>query len=135
MSVLVRELESQLGFRLFERTTRKVKLTEFGSKLLPVAIAACSTGGRGRQHRALRTAAKGSLTLGAGPFAAAELLPRAIAAYAQRDPHLPCASSMPRVRASSTWCAVGELTWQSSAASGMTRPAWSAHRSHASDWL
>ena len=37
MSVMVRELESQLGFRLFERTTRKVKLTEFGSKFLPVA--------------------------------------------------------------------------------------------------
>jgi len=37
MSVLVRELESQLGFRLFERTTRKVMLTEFGSKFLPVA--------------------------------------------------------------------------------------------------
>src|SRR3979490_338717 len=37
MSVLVRELEAQLGFRLFERTTRKVALTEFGSKFLPVA--------------------------------------------------------------------------------------------------
>jgi len=30
MSVLVRELEGQLGFRLFDRTTRKVALTEFG---------------------------------------------------------------------------------------------------------
>src|SRR5688500_19894281 len=37
MSVLVRELESQLGVRLFERTTRKVALTEFGSQFLPVA--------------------------------------------------------------------------------------------------
>jgi DNA-binding transcriptional LysR family regulator len=37
MSVLVRELEAQLGFRLFERTTRKVTLTEFGSRLLPIA--------------------------------------------------------------------------------------------------
>src|SRR6188474_101834 len=37
MSVLVRELETQLGFRLFERTTRKVMLTEPGSKFLPVA--------------------------------------------------------------------------------------------------
>jgi DNA-binding transcriptional LysR family regulator len=37
MSVLVRELEEQLGFRLFERTTRKVVLTEFGSRFLPVA--------------------------------------------------------------------------------------------------
>src|SRR6267143_508174 len=37
MSVLVRELEGQLGFRLFDRTTRKVTLTEFGTKFLPVA--------------------------------------------------------------------------------------------------
>ena len=37
MSTIVRELESQLGFPLFERTTRKVKLTEFGSKFLPTA--------------------------------------------------------------------------------------------------
>ena len=37
MSILVRELESQVGFRLFERTTRKVKLTDFGSRFLPVA--------------------------------------------------------------------------------------------------
>ena len=36
ISIIVRELESQLGFRLFERTTRKVKLTEFGSKFLPI---------------------------------------------------------------------------------------------------
>jgi len=37
MSVLVRELEDQLGFRLFERTTRRVTLTEFGSRFLPIA--------------------------------------------------------------------------------------------------
>jgi len=37
MSILVRELESQLGFPLFERTTRKVKLTESGSRFLPIA--------------------------------------------------------------------------------------------------
>src|SRR6266700_1125808 len=38
MSVLMRELEGQLGFRLFDRTTRKVTLTEFGTKLLPAVI-------------------------------------------------------------------------------------------------
>jgi DNA-binding transcriptional LysR family regulator len=37
ISLMVRELESQLGFRLFERTTRKVKLTLFGSQFLPMA--------------------------------------------------------------------------------------------------
>ncbi|HUL94024.1 MAG TPA: LysR family transcriptional regulator [Burkholderiales bacterium] len=89
MSVLVRELEAQLGFRLFERTTRKVTLTEFGSRLLPIADrslleleAAAVNIGRSA------SAAKGSLVLGAAPFPAAELLPKAIAAYGQRDPHL-----------------------------------------------
>src|SRR5207244_4188347 len=89
MSVLVRELESQLGFRLFERTTRKVTLTEFGSNFLPIAErnlleleAAAANIGRSA------SAAKGSLSLGAAPFWAAELLPQAIAAYAVRDPRL-----------------------------------------------
>ena len=39
MSVLVRELEDQLGFRLFDRTTRRVTLTEFGTRFLPIAYA------------------------------------------------------------------------------------------------
>ena len=37
ISTMVRELESQLGFRLFERTTRKVRLTDLGARFLPVA--------------------------------------------------------------------------------------------------
>src|SRR5262249_30172920 len=37
LSVLIRELETQLGFRLFERTTRSVALTSYGQELLGVA--------------------------------------------------------------------------------------------------
>ena len=37
LSVLIRELESQLGFRLFDRTTRHVVLTAYGQELLPIA--------------------------------------------------------------------------------------------------
>ena len=36
VSVLIRELERQLGFRLFDRTTRQVELTAYGSDLLSV---------------------------------------------------------------------------------------------------
>ena len=89
MSVLVRELEAQLGFRLFERTTRKVTLTEFGAKFLPIADrslieleSAAATIGRSA------SAASGSLSLGATPFVAAEILPAVIAAYGRRDPEL-----------------------------------------------
>ena len=89
MSVLVRELEAQLGFRLFERTTRKVTLTEFGSKFLPIADrslidleSAAANIGRSA------SAARGVLTVGATPFVAADILPPAIAAFALRDPRL-----------------------------------------------
>src|SRR3954447_14654231 len=37
LSVLIRELENQLGFRLFDRTTRHVELTTHGGKLLAAA--------------------------------------------------------------------------------------------------
>jgi DNA-binding transcriptional LysR family regulator len=89
MSVLVRELETQLGFRLFERTTRKVTLTESGSKFLPIADrslidleSAATNIGRSA------SAARGVLTVGAAPFVAADILPPAIAAYALCDPRL-----------------------------------------------
>src|SRR5260370_21234397 len=36
LSVLIRELEIQLGFRLFDRTTRHVALTAYGTELLGV---------------------------------------------------------------------------------------------------
>src|ERR1700751_4212605 len=36
LSVLIRELERQLGFRVFDRTTRRVVLTPQGSELLAV---------------------------------------------------------------------------------------------------
>jgi DNA-binding transcriptional LysR family regulator len=36
LSVLIRELERQLGFRLFDRTTRHVMLTAHGSELLAI---------------------------------------------------------------------------------------------------
>lgn len=82
MSVLVRELEEQLGFRLFERTTRKVVLTEFGSRFLPVADrslleleAAASSIGRSVSSPA------SSLVIGATPFIAADVLPQAIASF------------------------------------------------------
>src|SRR3954454_13458747 len=37
LSVLIRELEAQLGFRLFDRTTRHVAPTSHANDLLPVA--------------------------------------------------------------------------------------------------
>jgi LysR family carnitine catabolism transcriptional activator len=79
LSVLIRELENQLGFRLFDRTTRQVVLTEYGNDLLavtrrtlPELDAAMSRIGR---------TAKGgsqSIFVGTPPLIAANLLPQAI---------------------------------------------------------
>src|SRR5258708_23467081 len=82
MSVLVRELEEQLVFRLFERTTRKVTLTKFGSSFLPIADRSLveleqAAANIGRSASADR----GVLALGATPFVAADILAPALAAY------------------------------------------------------
>ncbi len=89
MSVLIRELEDQLGFRLFDRTTRRVKLTEFGTKFLPIADrnvleleSAAANIGRSASVASRR------LALGAMPLIAHQLLPAAIGEYAKRDPGL-----------------------------------------------
>ena len=37
LSKHIKTLESQLGAPLFDRTSRKVELTEFGAKMLPYA--------------------------------------------------------------------------------------------------
>jgi LysR family transcriptional regulator, carnitine catabolism transcriptional activator len=79
LSVLIRELENQLGFRLFDRTTRQVVLTEYGNDLLavtqrtlPELDAAMSRIGR---------TAKGgsqSISVGTMPLIAANILPQVI---------------------------------------------------------
>jgi DNA-binding transcriptional LysR family regulator len=89
LSVLIRELETQLGVRLFERTTRQVALTARGSELLAAArghldgLDAVVT----RVARAEKEAPP-SLTLGAPPLVADVILPGAIKAFRSRRPGL-----------------------------------------------
>src|SRR5262245_43868167 len=89
MSVLVRELEDQLGFRLFDRTTRRVTLTEFGTRFLPIAdrsLVDLESAAANISRSA--TAANQRLAIGATPLIAGKLLPAAISEYAKRDPEL-----------------------------------------------
>src|SRR3954470_10498774 len=78
LSVLIRELENELGFRLFDRTTRHVALTGDGRQLLGVTRR-CLDEIDGATARIAETAKDTSRTLsvGAGLITAANILPGA----------------------------------------------------------
>jgi LysR family transcriptional regulator, carnitine catabolism transcriptional activator len=89
LSVLIRELESRVGFRLFDRTTRHVELTAHGRQLLAVIQrsleeidAAITNIGRGakRDHQ--------SISLGTTPLVAANILPPAMREFRKQRPDL-----------------------------------------------
>jgi LysR family transcriptional regulator, carnitine catabolism transcriptional activator len=89
LSILIRELESQLGFRLFDRTTRHVVLTSHGHELLPIAQRSL-TELDGAVSRIGRSATESSRTLsvGASPLIAANVLPQAIKEFRSHRPRL-----------------------------------------------
>jgi DNA-binding transcriptional LysR family regulator len=79
LSVLIRELEKQLGFRLFDRTTRQVALTEAGAGLLAVVRRNLQEldESMSRIGQSAREASD-TLSVGAGLLMAANILPQAI---------------------------------------------------------
>jgi LysR family carnitine catabolism transcriptional activator len=89
LSILMRELENQLGFRLFDRNTRQVLLTEYGNALLPVVqqgmdniqatIAAIARSAGEKNQR---------LNVGATPLIAAHILPSVIAQFTANNPSI-----------------------------------------------
>jgi LysR family transcriptional regulator, carnitine catabolism transcriptional activator len=89
LSVLIRELERQLGFRLFDRTTRKVILTAEGSELLAVTRPSLRT--LDVAMSSIEQAAKGRkqwVSVGTTPWVAANVLPPAIKEFRERRPDL-----------------------------------------------
>jgi DNA-binding transcriptional LysR family regulator len=89
LSVLIRELESQLGFRLFNRTTRHVGLTSHGSELLAAVQqsvekldTAVSRVGRMASESGM------SLSVGAPPLIAANVLPEVIKEFRRHRPDI-----------------------------------------------
>ena len=87
VSVLIRELETQLGFRLFDRTTRHVALTAQGEAWAPVVrrtvdelrTVTATLSERARERNQ-------SITVGAAPLIAANLLPQAIRNFRAHRP-------------------------------------------------
>jgi len=89
LSVLIRELENQLGFRLFDRTTRHVVTTAYGNELL-AATEPHLQALHAAMSRIGRTA-NGSgqwLSLGTTPLVAANILPKAIREFRSQRPDL-----------------------------------------------
>src|SRR5262245_8629866 len=89
LSVLIRELERQLGFRLFERTTRQVTLTAYGRDLLAVTEPSLKTLDEAMSR--IEQAAKGKaqwISVGTTPWIAANVLPLAIRDFREHRPDL-----------------------------------------------
>jgi LysR family transcriptional regulator, carnitine catabolism transcriptional activator len=87
LSVLIKELESRVGFRLFDRTTRNVDLTPHGSELLAVIqknleeldAAIASIGSHAKRSYQ-------PISLGTTPLVAANILPPAMREFRKQRP-------------------------------------------------
>lgn len=89
LSVLIRELERQLGFRLFDRTTRQVVLTGQGGDLLEITRPTLTTLDEGISRIEQTTKRKNRrITVGTTPWLAAHVLPSAIKKFRDKNPGL-----------------------------------------------
>jgi LysR family carnitine catabolism transcriptional activator len=87
VSTLVRELEENLGLRLFDRHTRMLRLTQAGAELLPLARRAMSDLDQviGSANE-LSTLGRGRVSIAAASLQAALLLPRFVRLYCDEYP-------------------------------------------------
>jgi DNA-binding transcriptional LysR family regulator len=87
LSQQVRDLEAELGIRLFDRTTRRVELTEGGAEFRNIAakiIEDLESAARNAHELAERK--RGRVIIAAPPLLAAAIVPRAIADFRNRYP-------------------------------------------------
>jgi DNA-binding transcriptional LysR family regulator len=89
LSVLIRELETHVGFRLFDRTTRHVALTTEGSHFLATVQKCMDEINAAASNLGDRVRSVGqSFSVGAHNWAAAHILPQAIKEFRTRRPEL-----------------------------------------------
>ena len=94
LSSQVQQLETRLGLKLFERTTRKVALTEAGERLLPHARAALDAlDSATKELDALKRAERTTLRVGLSGIAMVPLVGEAIRAFSERHPEVVLAVS------------------------------------------
>lgn len=92
LSMLVSELEKQLGLKVFSRSTRQVRLTDAGSEFLPLARK--SLGDLEAAIAATRSLAdiqRGRVTVAASVVPAATLLPWVVSEFVRTYPGIQCA--------------------------------------------
>lgn len=89
LSLMIKEMEGQLGYRLFDRTTRSVWLTSAGERFLPVVTRSINdiqeTAGRLARDEAL---ARQSLTVAATTFVCGTMLPAVMQIMASSHPDI-----------------------------------------------
>lgn len=89
LSSAIKNMESQLGGKLFSRSTRKVELTPEGRSFLPkVQRVLADYDGAISDVKALFTAQKGSLVISAMPSFAEGPLPQIIQLFSKRYPNI-----------------------------------------------
>lgn len=89
MSMLVKELEEQMGARLFHRTTRSLTLTDAGRRLQPVAeriVGELRT--LGAVLDGSEAAVRSRLLVAATPMISASLLPDVVRGFAETHPQV-----------------------------------------------
>lgn len=87
VSTLVRELEDNLGLRLFDRHTRMLRLTQAGAEMLPLARKALADLDRAfGSSQDLRSLGRGRVKVAAASLQAALLLPRVMKDFCAEFP-------------------------------------------------
>ncbi|MCV2350225.1 LysR family transcriptional regulator [Paucibacter sp. Y2R2-4] len=89
LSALIRGLESELGLRLFDRTTRRLELTEAAQELLPAVQRLLADLDRvAGDLRDVAERRRGRVRLGTTPLLAASLMPGLMQSFSQRYPEI-----------------------------------------------
>jgi DNA-binding transcriptional LysR family regulator len=91
LSMLIRQLERELGLRLFDRHTRMVRLTDAGVEFLPVAEKTLADlASAVAQSRDLATLRRGRVSVATSTVLAGTLLPWAMREFTARHPGIRC---------------------------------------------
>lgn len=89
LSMLIRSMEDDLGFRLFERTTRRLVLSLAGRQLLPTVQQIFENLEQGIDTiRSAQQVKATQLAIAASPLLASTLVPDVISSFRQQRPHV-----------------------------------------------